>query len=159
MSLPFAILGAGRIGQVRARAVASSNRATVATFYGPVERNADLIFGEYGAEVRSIDQIANSDDIDAVILCTPTDLHVLQIEMFANAGKPVFCEKPIDLDLGRVKECLKVLDETEVTLMVGFYRRFDLHFMSVRTTIEQGHFGKPDKGIITSRDTTAPPAD
>ena len=155
-SCPFVSpLGAGRIGQVHDRSFASSNRAILAAFYDPVERNSDFRLDQYGVEVRNIAQIVNSDDIDAVILCTPIDLHALEIEMFANAGKSVFCEKPIDLDLERVRGCGKVVNETEVTLMFGFNRRSDLHFMSLRNTIEKGHFGKSEQVIITSRDTSA----
>ena len=64
------------------------------------------------------DGIAGGDDIDAVI-CTPTNLHAQQVEKFAYAGKAVFCEKPIDLDSGRVRACLDVVDETDAILMVG----------------------------------------
>lgn len=76
-----------------------------------------------------------ADDIDAVVLCTPTDLHAQQIELFARAAKAVFCEKPIDLDSARVRDCLEIVDETDATLMVGFNRRFDPHFMDVRAAI------------------------
>ena len=103
--------------------------------------------------------IAAADDIDAVIVCTPTDLHAQQIEQFARAGKAVFCEKPIDLDSARVRTCLDVVNETGTTLMVGFNRRFDPHFMGVKAAIANGSIGTPEMGIITSRDPGAPPAD
>ena len=92
--------------------------------------------------------IAAADDIDAVVLCTPTDLHAQQIELFARADKAVFCEKPIDLDSARVRDCLKIVHETDATLMVGFNRRFDPHFMGVRAAIEDGRI-EPEMGIIT----------
>ena len=72
--------------------------------------------------MRTVDEIASAD-IDAVVLCTPTDLHAEQIELFSRAGKAVFCEKPIDLDSARVRACLEVVEETGATLMVGFNRR------------------------------------
>ena len=159
MSIRFAILGAGRIGQVHARAVAGNDNATLAAVFDPVAAVASQISDQYGAALRSVDEIAAADDIDAVVLCTPTDLHAAQIEQFARAGKAVFCEKPIDLDLDRVRDCLKVVDETGATLMVGFNRRFDPHFMGVRQAIESGRIGTPEMGVITSRDPGAPPAD
>ena len=159
MSIRFAILGAGRIGQVHARAVAGNDNATLAAVFDPVAAAASQISDQYGAALRSVDEIAAADDIDAVVLCTPTDLHAAQIEQFARAGKAVFCEKPIDLDLDRVRDCLKVVDETGATLMVGFNRRFDPHFMGVRQAIESGRIGTPEMGVITSRDPGAPPAD
>ena len=159
MPIRFAILGAGRIGQVHARAVAGNDDAVLAAVFDPVAEAASAISALYGAEVRSVEEIASADDIDAVILCTPTDLHAEQIELFSRAGKAVFCEKPIDLDSVRVRACLDVVGETGATLMVGFNRRFDPHFMGVKAAIDDGRIGAPEMGIITSRDPGAPPAD
>ena len=159
MSIRFAILGAGRIGQVHARAVSGNDDAVLAAISDPVEAAARSVADRYGAEIRDVDAIAAADDIDAVVLCTPTDLHAQQIELFARAGKAVFCEKPIDLDSGRVRACLSVVAETGATLMVGFNRRFDPHFMGVKAAIDTGRIGTPEMGIITSRDPGAPPAD
>ena len=159
MSIRFAILGAGRIGQVHARAVNGNEKAVLAAVFDPVEAAAAAVAERYGAEIRDLDAIAAADDIDAVVLCTPTDLHAQQIELFARAGKAVFCEKPIDLDSARVRDCIDVVNETGTTLMVGFNRRFDPHFMGVKAAIENGSIGAPEMGIITSRDPGAPPAD
>ena len=98
-------------------------------------------------------------DIDAVVICTPTDTHADLIERFARAGKAIFCEKPIDLDVGRVKACIKVVEETKGKLMVGFNRRFDPHFMAVRKAIDDGKIGEVEMVTITSRDPGAPPVD
>ena len=98
MSVRFAILGAGRIGQVHARAVDGNDKAVLAVVFDPVEAAAASVAEQYGAEIRDLDAIATADDIDAVIICTPTDLHAQQIEKFTRTGKAVFCEKPIDLD-------------------------------------------------------------
>ena len=159
MPLRFAILGAGRIGQVHARAVDGNDQAVLAAVFDPVEAAAGSVAEQYGAEIRDLDAIAAADDIDAVIICTPTDLHAQQIEQFARAGKAVFCEKPIDLDSARVRACLDVVNKTGATLMVGFNRRFDPHFMGVKAAIDTGRIGMPEMGIITSRDPGAPPAD
>ena len=159
MPIRFAILGAGRIGQVHARAVAGNDNATLAAVFDPVVGAASSISDQYGAEVRSVEEIAAAGDIDAVVLCTPTDLHAAQIELFARAGKAVFCEKPIDLDSARVRACLEVVEDTGATLMVGFNRRFDPHFMGVKAAISDGRIGTPEMGIITSRDPGAPPAE
>ena len=155
----LAILGAGRIGQVHARAIYSSDKALLAAIFDPVVDAAQTIATRYGAAVMDIDSIAADTTIDGVILCTPTDLHADQIEQFARAGKAVFCEKPIDLDAGRVRDCLQVVAETGAPLMVGFNRRFDPHFMALKAAIEDGRIGTPEMGVITSRDPGAPPAD
>ena len=113
----------------------------------------------YGCEIRTIDEIEKASDIDAVIICTPTDTHADLIERFARAGKAIFCEKPIDLDVKRVEECLAVVEKTGATLMVGFNRRFDPHFAAVRKAIDDGAIGNVEMVTITSRDPGAPPLD
>ena len=103
MSIRFAILGAGRIGQVHARAVAGNDNAVLTAVYDPIAAAASAISDKYGASIRTVEEIAAADDIDAVVLCTPTDLHAQQIELFARASKAVFCEKPIDLNPARAR--------------------------------------------------------
>ena len=94
MSIRFAILGAGRIGQVHARAVDGNDKAVLAAVFDPVDSAATSVAEQYGAEIRDIEALAAADDIDAVIICTPTDLHAQQIEQFARAGKAVFLIGP-----------------------------------------------------------------
>ena len=159
MTLGFALLGAGRIGKVHAKAVGSNPQARLVAVADAFEKAASDLATAYGAEVRSIDEIEESPDIDAVVICTPTDTHADLIERFAAAGKAVFCEKPIDLDVKRVKECLAVFEKTGATLMVGFNRRFDPHFMAVRKAIDDGAIGKVEMVTITSRDPGPPPYD
>jgi myo-inositol 2-dehydrogenase / D-chiro-inositol 1-dehydrogenase len=159
MTLGFALLGAGRIGKVHAKAVGSNPQARLVAVADAFEKAANDLATAYGAEVRSIDEIEESPDIDAVVICTPTDTHADLIERFAAAGKAVFCEKPIDLDVKRVKECLAVVEKTGATLMVGFNRRFDPHFMAVRKAIDDGAIGKVEMVTITSRDPGPPPYD
>jgi myo-inositol 2-dehydrogenase/D-chiro-inositol 1-dehydrogenase len=155
----FGLLGAGRIGKVHARAVAGNSDARLVAVADVVPKAASELAESHGAEVRTLDAIAKARDIDAVIICTPTDLHAEQIERFARARKAIFCEKPIDLDLARVKACLAVVEYTDATLMVGFNRRFDPHFMAVREAIAGGAIGKVEMVQITSRDPGPPPYD
>jgi len=157
MTVKFGLLGAGRIGKVHAKAITSNPDARLMAVADAVQSAAEDIAARYGCEVRTIDEIERAVDIDAVVICTPTDTHSDLIERFARAGKAIFCEKPIDLDLGRVKACLKVVKETGATLMVGFNRRFDPHFVAVRAAIDEGKIGKVEMVQITSRDPGAPP--
>jgi myo-inositol 2-dehydrogenase/D-chiro-inositol 1-dehydrogenase len=159
MSIRFGLLGAGRIGKVHARAIGGNPDASLIAVADPVEEAARAIASSYGAEIRSIDAIEAAKDIDAVVICTPTDTHADLIERFARAGKAVFCEKPIHLDLQRVKSCLAIVKDTGTTLMVGFNRRFDPHFMAVRHAVDDGKIGKVEMVQITSRDPGAPPLD
>jgi myo-inositol 2-dehydrogenase/D-chiro-inositol 1-dehydrogenase len=159
MTVRFALLGAGRIGKVHAKAVSSNASAKLIAVADAFPAAAQAIASAYGCEVRTIEAIEAAKDIDAVVICTPTDTHADLIERFARAGKAIFCEKPIDLDVDRVKACIKVVSETNGKLMVGFNRRFDPHFMAVRQVIDDGKIGSVEMVTITSRDPGAPPVD
>lgn len=159
MPIRFGLLGAGRIGKVHAKAVSANPDATLAAVADPFAEAAAAIVAQYGCAVRTIDQIEAADDIDAVVICTPTDTHADLIERFARAGKAIFCEKPIDLDIARVKACLAVVEAAGATFMVGFNRRFDPHFMAVRKAIDDGRIGTVEMVTITSRDPGLPPYD
>ena len=159
MTLRFGLLGAGRIGKVHAKAISADAGATLVAVADVMAPAAKAIADLYGCEVRSIEQILAANDIDAVVICTPTDTHADLIEAFAKAGKAIFCEKPIDLSLARVKACLNVVRDTKATLMVGFNRRFDPHFAAVRAEIDKGTIGVVEMVTITSRDPGAPGLD
>ena len=153
------LLGAGRIGQVHAHAVSSVPTAQLVAVADPISAAAKTVRDTYGCDIRTIKQILVSDDIDAVIICTPTDTHADLIEQFARAGKAIFCEKPVDLDLERVQACLAVIDETQATLMVGFQRRYDPDFQALRAAIDTGQIGDVEMVTLISRDPSAPPYD
>ena len=95
--------------------------------------------------------------IDAVAICAPTDAHVGLIAAVAEAGKAVFCEKPISLDLAEVDRALLVVARTGAQLMVGFNRRFDASHAAVRDAVAGGAIGPPHLVRITSRDPAPPP--
>ena len=159
MTVKFGLLGAGRIGKVHAKAVTGDANAQLVAVADAFPATAQAIADQYGCDVRSIEAIETAKDIDAVVICTPTDTHADLIERFVKAGKAVFCEKPIDLSLARVKQCLEVVRAHKGTLMVGFNRRFDPHFAAVRGQIDAGAIGDVEMIVITSRDPGAPPVD
>ena len=159
MTVRFGVLGAGRIGKVHARAVSSNPDAKLVAVADAFADAANALAAQYGAEVRSISQIEAADDIDAVVICTPTDTHADLIEKFVRVGKHVFCEKPVDLDVARVKAALATVKAEGGTLMVGFNRRFDPDFMALKSAIDAGRVGEVEMITITSRDPGAPPAE
>lgn len=159
MAIRFGLLGAGRIGKVHAKAVTGDAQAKLVAVADAMPAAAQAIADQYGCDVRTIEEIEAAKDIDAVVICTPTDTHADLIERFVRAGKAVFCEKPIDLSLARVKACLEVVRAEKGTLMVGFNRRFDPHFRAVRAEIDKGTIGEVEMVVITSRDPGAPPVD
>lgn len=153
----LALLGAGRIGKVHAKAIASDKRAKLVAVVDAFQEAAQAIADETGCEISTIDAVLANPDIDAVIICTPTNTHADLIEQFARAGKAIFCEKPIDLDVARAQACIDVVKETGAKIMLGFNRRFDPHFRAVRKAIDDGQIGKVEMVTITSRDPGAPP--
>jgi len=159
MTIKFGLLGAGRIGKVHAKAITGDANAKLVAVADAMPAAAQAIADQYGCDIRSIEAILAAKDIDAVVICTPTDTHADLIEQFVKAGKAVFCEKPIDLSLARVKACLEVVRAHKGTLMVGFNRRFDPHFRAVRAEIDKGSIGEVEMVVITSRDPGAPPVE
>lgn len=159
MSVNFAVLGAGRIGTVHAAAISRNANADLKAVADAIPEAARSLAESHHCDVKTIDQIETAADIDAVVICTPTDTHADLIERFAHAGKAIFCEKPIDLDLARVVSCLQTVDRLGAHLMVGFNRRFDPHFAAVRKAIDDGDIGVVEMVQIISRDPGAPPAD
>ncbi len=159
MTLKFALLGAGRIGKTHAKAIAANPDAELAVVTDAVASAAQAISAQYGCAVASLDDIVADPSIDAVVICTPTNTHAELIETFARADKAIFCEKPIDLSVARVRQCLEVVEVTGARLMIGFNRRFDPHFIAVKAAIDDGRIGTVEMVQIVSRDPGPPPAD
>lgn len=154
----FGLLGAGRIGYTHALAVQSLPNARITAVFDPVDEAAARIQKMSGAKRADVAEIMADPDIQAVIIATPTDLHADQMEQAAKVGKAIFCEKPIDLDVDRVKACLEVVEQTQAKVLVGFNRRFDPNFAAVKAQITAGKIGQVEIVQITSRDPSAPPA-
>ncbi len=154
----IALLGCGRIGQVHAKAIARTPGASLVAVADAMAPAATRLAAQYGAEMRDIDAIEAAADVDAVVICTPTDTHADLIERFSRAGKAIFCEKPVDLSEARVRACLEVVRQTGARLMIGFNRRFDPHFVALKAAIDAGRIGEVEQITITSRDPGLPPA-
>jgi myo-inositol 2-dehydrogenase / D-chiro-inositol 1-dehydrogenase len=159
MTVNFALLGAGRIGKVHARAIRGNPDATLVAVADAMPAAAAALAAEHGAKVATIDAIAADAQVDAVVICTPTDTHADLIEQFTRAGKAVFCEKPVDLSVARVRACLATVAAAKGVLMVGFNRRFDPDFMAVKAALDAGRVGRVEMVTISSRDPGAPPVD
>jgi myo-inositol 2-dehydrogenase/D-chiro-inositol 1-dehydrogenase len=156
-TLTIGLLGAGRIGKVHAAAIAGTPGARLAAVADALPDAAASLAAAYDSTVASIDEIIGDSAIDAVFITTPTDVHADLIEQAALAGKAIFCEKPIDLSVERVRRCLGVVAAHEARLMVGFNRRFDPNFREARARIDAGEIGDVEMVSITSRDPGPPP--
>ncbi len=152
--ISVAVLGAGRIGQIHARNVAAHPRARLAGIADLDGQAADRLATACGAAAIGTDTAFAAD---SVMICTPTPTHADLIERAAAAGKPVFCEKPIDLNAARVHACLGVVERAGIPLMVGFNRRFDPSFRALHDRLRAGEIGRLEILTITSRDPAPPP--
>jgi myo-inositol 2-dehydrogenase / D-chiro-inositol 1-dehydrogenase len=153
----FGIIGAGRIGKIHGGNVAARPDSQVALVADADPAAAAALAKATGAKVAEVDAILAARDIDAVAICSPTDTHADLIERSARSGKAIFCEKPIDLDVNRVRACLDVVKKTGATLMVGFNRRFDPNFAALRRRVAEGAIGALEIVSIVSRDPSPPP--
>ncbi len=151
------LLGCGRIGQVHALSLSRLEGARLKAVADAVPDAASALAARYGAEVRDAEAIIGAQDIDAVIIATPTTLHYDQIHALARARKAIFCEKPIDLSSARAAQCRAAVEAAAVPFMTAFNRRFDPQFARVRAEIEAGAIGTPELLVITSRDPAPPP--
>ncbi len=104
-------------------------------------------------------EIFNDPEIEIVLICSPTDTHANFIQEAAKVKKQIFCEKPIDIEVNRIKKTLKIVEENGVKLMIGFNRRFDRNFKRIHELIVSGEIGTPQIVKITSRDPSPPPID
>ena len=152
------ILGAGRIGRLHGDNILRMNGVDLKAVADPY---AD--FGSWPeaavATGEDPDLVLGDDSIEAVLICSPTPTHADFIERAAAAGKHVFCEKPIDLEPDRIRRTLAAVDQAGVKLQVGFNRRFDPTFATVKRAVDNGEIGEIHLVKITSRDPEAPPAD
>ena len=153
------IIGAGRIGKVHAKAASNLNGAKIIWLADPIAPDLEETAKSMGFEKTSKNykDILNDKEVDAIFICTPTDTHYTISMEALNFGKHVFCEKPVDLELGRVKDVKDLVAKTGKKYMVGFNRRFDHNFMAIKENIDKGLIGKPELIQITSRDPEPPP--
>lgn len=155
--LKIGLLGAGRIGRVHAVNIANHARSQLVAVSDVNEDAARSLADAYGAKAVSSEAILADASIDAVLIATSTDTHSDLIEKATAAGKAVLCEKPVDLSLERAQRCLNSVQGTGVPVMIGFNRRFDPNFSSIKASITAGEIGKPELLSITSFDPAPPP--
>ena len=156
-ALSFALVGCGRIGRMHADILCRLEETGLCAVYDVVSDSAKAVADRTGAKVAASAQEAIEDaGVDAVLVASATDTHADMIQACATAGKPVLCEKPIDLDLERVKRCHEFLADHDVPVQVGFNRRFDAGHAAARKALADGEVGDLIHVIITSRDPGMP---
>ena len=155
--LEIAQFGAGRIGQIHASNIAASKNARLRYV---IDVNADAakkLAARYGAKVANEAEAFADREVGAVLIASSTDTHARLAIAAARAGKAIFCEKPIDLSLKKVDECLAEVKKAGVPMFVGFNRRFDPSFAALKRRLDAGELGAVEQVVITSRDPGPPP--
>lgn len=152
-ALRFGVIGAGRIGQVHAESVATTEGAELVMVADVFIDGAKKAAERFGA-VATDDpmQLFDKSKVDAVIVASPTSTHIDLIDAAIDAGMPVLCEKPIDLDISRVDKLRAKAAGASIPIVLGFNRRFDPHFNSVHKRVQAGEIGRLEQLILISRD-------
>ena len=154
-----ALLGAGRIGTEHARNLAGIPQARVVAVADPnliAAESAKVLARGERVYADPKDAIAD-DEVEVVIVCTPTPTHAPLTELAARAGKAVFCEKPIALELSETLRVMALVDETGIPFQIGFQRRYDVAFAEAKRRIEAGALGQLEQFRAVGRDPAPPP--
>ena len=152
------IIGLGRIGKIHLGNLQAIDEVEIVGICDPTDE-AKVFSNKAGLTFYQKDftDVADQVQADAIVICSPTDTHANYVSIAAKKGIDVFCEKPLDLSLKKVKQVLKTVNESKIKLMLGFNRRFDSEFQSVKEKIVNGHIGDIHTIKITSRDPSPPP--
>jgi myo-inositol 2-dehydrogenase/D-chiro-inositol 1-dehydrogenase len=154
-----ALFGAGRIGKIHAGNLARQPGVALKYVVDVNAAAATELAAKYEGKVAAADQVFGDASVKAVVIGSSTDTHAELIMRAAKAGKAIFCEKPVDLALARARECAAEVAKARVTCMIGFQRRFDPTFSSLKQRLDAGEIGTPEMLVVTSRDPGAPPVD
>jgi myo-inositol 2-dehydrogenase/D-chiro-inositol 1-dehydrogenase len=154
------LIGTGRIGRLHAEnlmyRIPEASLVAVSDIFVETAQEVAVDLG-VPAAYQDHRRILEDRAIEAVLICSSTDTHAQLIEEAAEAGKQIFCEKPIALDLGKIDRALAVVERAGVKLQIGFNRRFDPNFKRVQEVVAAGEIGEPHILRITSRDPAPPP--
>ena len=153
----FCLFGAGFIGKVHAANLAAQPGAELRAVVD-VDATAGRALAErHGARFIEDAEAAIADpEIEAVLIASDGRTHADLAIPAARAGKAIFCEKPLDLDLGRAEECAREVEAAGVPFQIGFHRRFDTHLGALREAVDSGDVGRVELVCITSRDAEMP---
>lgn len=156
--LGIALLGSGRMAHVYGPKIAAHPGLRLVAVFNPNLASAERAAAAYGGEAMSdLGAVLARDDVDAVIIATPTTTHLEYVEACASAGKPVYCEKPLDMTLERVDRCLEALARHPVPFMLGFNRRFDPDNAALQAAVQAGEIGPLTFLMSWSREPAPPP--
>jgi len=155
----LAIIGAGRIGRIHAGNAAAHPAFTVKHVVDPIAEAADQLAEQVGARSASLDEALSDPLVEGVVIASSTDTHLNFSVRAIQAGKAVFCEKPIDLDLEKARSVGDILGASGARFFLGFNRRFDPHFARLQEQLRAERMGRLETLHIISHDPAPPPID
>lgn len=156
-SLKFCLIGAGEMAEIHALNLCALPGVEVVAVVDPNAERAAHVAAACGAKVVSVDEAFGLSGIDGYVIASPPRTHADYLERAADTGAYVFCEKPIDHDLGRARAVLARLKGREDRVQLGFNRRFDANFIALKQAITDGAIGRVEQLLIISRDPENPP--
>jgi len=158
-TLNVGVVGAGRIGVVHLEAIASCNNARAIIISNPTVSKAEAAVERFPGIIATSDEkdVINHPDVEAVWLCSPSQFHAAQIKACADAGKHIFCEKPLATDLIETIEAVNYARKKGVKLMTALQRRFDPNFLRIKQGIDSNEIGEVITVKLCSRDPAPPP--
>jgi len=157
-TLRIGLVGTGRIGQIHARTLSTLPGVKLVAVTDVNSESARACGEACGAQVApDFAALLADDSLDAVVIASSTDTHAPFIIQAAQAGKHIFCEKPISADLAEIDRALAAVEQAGVRLMIAFNRRFDANHQRIKQAIEGGEIGAPQRLHIVSRDPAPPP--
>ena len=156
MGHEIALIGAGRMGSLHARNAAASPRFRLKAVADHDEQLAGRLASELGASVASYAEILSNPAIRAVIVASSTSSHLENVIAAINAGKAVFCEKPLSLDAGTLASALPEIERSRMPVFVAFNRRFDPHLRELKRQVDSGAVGALETLHIVNHDPAAP---
>ena len=158
--LNFCLVGGGFIGPLHAANIAAHPAARLAWIVDLDVTIATALAAKHGARATAnLDDALADPAVGAVMICTPPRTHAAIIERVARAGKAIFCEKPVDLDMSRVDACAKIVEAAGTPFFVAFNRRFDPTHRALFDAIRAGEIGRPEMLVLSSRDPEISPPD
>lgn len=154
--IKFALFGAGFIGKIHGANIANHPQSELALIYDVNREAAEQLAARLGTAVADSPEQIWQSDVDAVLIASSTNTHADLLSGAIAAGKPVYCEKPIDLDIERVKAVAQQAHGANLPILVGFSRRFDANHLGIKDALERGELGKLEMIHITARDPRPP---
>jgi len=155
----IALIGAGRIGKIHGGNLARQPGVHLRYVCDAVPQAASELAARLGAEVADLDRVFSDGAVTAVAIASSTDTHAELLLRAAAARKAIFCEKPVDLDVGRAREVQAAVAAAKVPCLIGFQRRYDPTFAALKRRLDAGEIGSPEVLSIVSRDPGPPPLD